>query len=336
MNEITFSILMPTYNGADYIAQTLKSILSQSFTDYEIIINDDNSQDTTEDVVKSFHEERIKFYKNTANLGYPRNLEECRKKACGDIIYLMGHDDILGKDALLNTYEAFKMSEDIGAVTRPYYWFDKNITFPVRAKDQLSPNQNEIVTINDDYERIISMFRTLDQLSGLAYRRKFIDLPFHEDIFPCHVYPFASIFKKHAVVFLKDYNIAVRISSSQSRSVSSIYNRSPLETWVDMFNQVFHEEKFRKFKNYCIKNFVARNYIGLVQIRNYSKFGYLIREIRLLLKYRIMNIFSFSFWFFSLGCIVMPPTLLIPLVDWYKNRINYKRIKEIRFEYKID
>ena len=74
---------------------------------------------------------------------------------------------------------------------------------------------------------------TLDQLSGLAYRVKFMDIPFHPDCFPCHIYPFASIFKKHPVVFLKDYNVAVRIATSQTRFISSIYEKSPMQSWLD-------------------------------------------------------------------------------------------------------
>ena len=332
MEALKFSILMPAYNGADFIAQTLNSILSQGFTDYEIVIIDDHSSDGTSDVVNSFKDGRIRFYKNSANLGYPANLRECSRRADGDIIYLMGQDDILGKDALADTFRAFNLSPDIGAVTRPYYWFDAAIDKPVRAKKQLSPVRDEIVSIDDDVQRVIAVYHTLDQLSGLALRKKYIDADFHQDIFPCHAYPFASIFKKHSVVFLKDYNIAVRIRSSQCRNLSSIYDKSPLQSWVDMFNSVFSEERYKNIKKYCIKNFAAVNYVGLVQIRNYARYRYLWREIMLLIKYRWQNIFSPQFWFFSLGTIIMPPALLIPLVDWFKNRVNSKRFAHIKLK----
>jgi len=334
MYVMKFSILIPTYNGAMVIGDTLKSILSQGLTGYEIIIQDDASTDNTEDVISAFNDSRIKFFQNLKNLGYPGNLEEARKKATGDVIYLMGQDDILGVDALENTRKAFQDSEDIGAVTRPYFWFDETIERPVRAKKQLNPNNDEIVRITDNPEKIVAVFETLDQLSGLAYRRKFMDQPFHPDIFPCHVYPFASIFKKHPIVFLKDYNVAVRISSSQSRKISSIYDKSPMQSWVEMFETVFTEKEFQDIGNYCIRNFVAKNYVGLVQIRNYGRYKYVWREIVYLLEYRWQNIFSLQFWFFSLGCVIMSPFLLIPLVDWYKNKVNSRKLKKIKFTYK--
>jgi len=331
MKDLTFSILIPTYNGGATIRETLQSIMNQNFDNYEVIIQDDNSTDNTKEIIQSIGDARIKFFNNTTNLGYPANIENGRKHAKGDILYLMGQDDILAEDALLNTYRAFKSSEDIGAVTRPYYWFDKNLHTPVRAKKQLNPAKNETVTITDNYNRIITTFATLDQLSGLAMRIKFIDTPFHPDIFPCHVYPFASIMKKHSIIFLKDYNVAVRIQSSQSRHISSIYNKSPVQSWVDLFDDVFSDKKFKSFRKYMIKNFVAKNYVGLVQIKNYAKYKYLLREVYLLVKYRWQNLYNPVFWFFCLGTMFVPAKLLIPLVDWYKNSINKLRIEKIEF-----
>lgn len=333
MNDLKFSILIPTYKGANIIGETLRSILSQSFTNYEIIIQEDASGDNIEEVIKKINDPRIKFFRNAKNLSYAVNLEAGRKNCTGDVIYLMGQDDILGKDALLNTYNAFKISDDIGAVTRPYYWFDKKIEIPVRAKKQLNPEKDEIVKITDSYDRIVEVFKTLDQLSGLAYRVKYMDRGFHPDCFPCHIYPFASIFKRHPVVFLKDYNIAVRISSSQTRSISSIYDKSPMKSWVEMFETVFFENDFKQLEKYCVKQFVAVNYVGLIQLRNFAKFRYFLREIFYLLKYRWYNIFSPQFWFFSFGCVIMPPFFLIPLVDWWKNEVNSKNFKHIKFEY---
>ena len=96
----------------------------------------------------------------------------------------MGQDDIMADDTLFNTFLAFSSNDDIGAVTRPYFWFDDDINKPVRIKRQLNPEKNETVTINDDPKKIVRMFETLDQLSGLAYRKKYMDLPFHKNIFP--------------------------------------------------------------------------------------------------------------------------------------------------------
>jgi glycosyltransferase involved in cell wall biosynthesis len=333
--DLTFDILIPTYNGAECILETIQSILTQSYKNFSIIICDDCSKDDTIKVIHTIKDKRIKIYPGKKNVGYPQNLEKCRQHATADIIFLMGQDDILGKDALLKTYQAFKLSDNIGAVTRPYFWFDKDINIPVRAKKQLNPKKDAIVKITDNPQKVIRVFETLDQLSGLAYRRKFMNLPFHPDIFPCHIYPFAEIFTNHPIVFLRDYDIAVRIASSQTRKLSSIYNKSPILSWYQMFDNIFVDSKLKKIKRICIKEFVAKNYVGLVQIKNYSYFKYLIREIFYLVKFRWQNLFCLQFWFFSLGTVIMPPQLLIPMVDWYKNKVNSLNFKNIKFEYQL-
>lgn len=330
-----FSILIPTYNGSQVIGQCLKSILTQTYQNFEIIIYDDKSKDNTVKVISKFKDKRIKIYFNKKNLGYPGNLENCRLKARGDIIYLMGQDDILGKNALLNTYNAFKLSNDIGAVTRPYYQFFNNIDIPVRnTGPQLNPKKDEILKINDDYRKTVLVLHNAGQLSGLAMRRKFINIPFHKDIFPCQVYPFMSIFKKHPIVFLKDYTVAVRITSSQARHVSSIYDRSPLKTWIEFYDGIFSEKKYVELKKYCVNNYSAVYFVGLVQIKNYARsYRYLIREIYYFLKYRWQNIFHPLFWFFSLLTLFTPRPILIFLSDWYKNKINAKFLTHIKLDY---
>ena len=329
----TIDILIPTYNGSKCLRDTIYSILSQSYRDFRIIICDDASKDDTLKVVNQIKDPRIDIIKNDKNLGYSINLERARQFATAEFIYLMGQDDIMAQDTLKNTLKAFNLSPNIGAVTRPYFWFDKDINTPVRAKKQLSQKKDVIVKITDNSKKVIRVFQTLDQLSGLAYRRSFMKLPFHPDIFPCHIYPFADIFKNHPVVFLKDFNIAVRIASSQTRSLSSIYTKSPLLSWVEMVKSVYHEKKYQKIKKYLIKDFITKNYVGLVQLRNYAKYRYFIREIWYLIKYNWTNLFQPSFWFFSLGCILTPASILIPLVDWYKNKIYSQSLKIIIFHY---
>jgi glycosyltransferase involved in cell wall biosynthesis len=327
-----FSILIPTYNRANLLRRTIDSVLSQEFDNFEIIVNDNASVDSTKEVIKSYDDNRIRYHCNQRNLGYPGNLEEARKKAVGDIIYLLGDDDILSKNALMKTYNAFLINGNIGAVTRPYFWFNNDPKVPVREESPLNIEKDEIVTIDDSPEKIIMVFKTLGQLSGLAYKKEYMDLRFHEDIFTCHIYPFFSIFKKHPIVFLKDYTVAVRISTSISKTVSSTYNKSPLQSWVDLFNNVFYESEFSKFREHFIKNYVSVNYVGLLQIKNYAKYKYLLREIFLLIKYRWYNIIDVRFWFFSLGCILTPSFLLIPLIDHYKSNVLSKKITNIKFK----
>ncbi len=328
MDDLKFSVCIPAYNMGCYIRQTIQDVLAQSFTNYEIIISDNNSEDNTEEIVKSFKDKRINFFKNETDVGYVKNLELCKQRASGEIIYLLSAKSRIPKDALLNTYNAFKLSGDIGAVTRPYYWFGDDIFHPVRVKEQHDKYKDTIISIHDGVEKVIAVFKTLDNPAGLAFRREYMDIPFHKDPFVEFTYPFASIFKKHKVVSLKNYSMACpALASSGSKNLIA-YEKSPVQNWVDLFNNVFYEEEFKSIREKCIKNFVAVNYIGLVQIRNYAaKYGYLLREIFLLIKYRWQNLFNLKFWFFSIGTVIMPRAILIPLVEIYKDKVNSKILK---------
>jgi len=337
---LNFSICIPVYKGTPVLRDTLKSIINQPFKNYEIIIGDDNPSrlkseiKKTKEIIRSFKDKRIKYIKHEKNLGCQENMNRIVRQAKNDIVYLVAQDDIIAKDSLARTHAAFFLDKDIGAVTRGYFWFDEDIKKPIRLKRPVDESKDVVVSISDNPDKVIGIFKTIDNITGLAFRRKYLTTPFHKDMFTTHIHPFASIFKTHRVVCLKDYIFACRTKTSQSRQSFS-YVKSPMKSWIDMFNTIFPEKKFSKLRKYCIHDFVALNYTGLIQIRNYAQYKDLIREIFLLLKYRWQNIFSPLFWLFSLGCLLIPRSWLINLVDWCKNNINSRILPRIEFHYSI-
>jgi len=71
MNSSLVSIIMPTYNCAKFIEESIESVLSQTYKNWELIIVDDCSNDNTEDIVKRYCEtdDRIKYLKLDVNSG---------------------------------------------------------------------------------------------------------------------------------------------------------------------------------------------------------------------------------------------------------------------------
>jgi glycosyltransferase involved in cell wall biosynthesis len=88
------SVVMPVYNGGQYLGEAIKSIVNQSFTDFEFIIVDDCSTDQTVEIIHSFRDRRIVLIENNNNLGnYPcRNIG--MELARGKYICVMDADDI--------------------------------------------------------------------------------------------------------------------------------------------------------------------------------------------------------------------------------------------------
>ncbi len=102
MSTPKFSVCIPVYNGSEYLHQCIDSILSQTFTDFEIVIVDDCSTDSSEDIVKEYQklDGRIRYYKNQTNLGLVKNWNTCIHYAEGSWIKFVFQDDYIENHCL--------------------------------------------------------------------------------------------------------------------------------------------------------------------------------------------------------------------------------------------
>lgn len=94
------SIILPVYNGGPHLPKAIKSILSQSFGGFELIIVNDGSTDNSEQVIKSFNDPRIVYIANDRNSGLIFTLNKAIDKASGEYIARMDADDICRADRL--------------------------------------------------------------------------------------------------------------------------------------------------------------------------------------------------------------------------------------------
>lgn len=88
------SVVMPVYNGEKYLREAMDSILNQTFNDFEFIIINDASKDSTEEIIKSYTDDRIIYIKNEQNLGVAGTLNRGLDIAKGEYIARMDADDI--------------------------------------------------------------------------------------------------------------------------------------------------------------------------------------------------------------------------------------------------
>lgn len=88
------SIITPSYNSAKFISETIKSVISQTYINWEMIIVDDCSTDNTESIVKSFNDSRIKYYKLESNSGAAVARTTAMKIAKGKFMAFCDSDDI--------------------------------------------------------------------------------------------------------------------------------------------------------------------------------------------------------------------------------------------------
>jgi glycosyltransferase involved in cell wall biosynthesis len=102
--SLKFSIIIPTYNRANFIVSTIHSALNQTYSDLEIIIVDDGSTDNTKEVVSLINDSRVIYFrKENAERGAARNFGI--NKATGDYITFLDSDDLLYPDYVKNAFD---------------------------------------------------------------------------------------------------------------------------------------------------------------------------------------------------------------------------------------
>ena len=111
------TIAIPTYNRADgYFKEALECALSQTYSNYEIIISDNFSSDNTEELVRSYDDRRIIYHKQQRNIAPNDNFNFCLDKANGKYFLLLHDDDLIDVDFLETCISGITPSDDIGII----------------------------------------------------------------------------------------------------------------------------------------------------------------------------------------------------------------------------
>lgn len=142
------SVIITTFNSAEFIERSLTSVLEQTYKNIEIIIVDDNSKDNTLDILKKY-EDQINVIKKEKNLG-PANSRNLGLKSCnGDLVCFLDADDYWKKKKINEQVKYAKQYPDINI-------FSNNV---------LSINKNKIISKRFSSEKI---FKNKYQTSGIV------------------------------------------------------------------------------------------------------------------------------------------------------------------------
>jgi glycosyltransferase involved in cell wall biosynthesis len=109
------SIGLPVYNGENYLSQSLTSLLDQSYEDFELIISDNASTDSTPDICRLYEKQdsRIRYFRQPCNIGIAPNHNFVIREARGELIKTASHDDLYGHDLLKYCVEALDNYPDV-------------------------------------------------------------------------------------------------------------------------------------------------------------------------------------------------------------------------------
>ena len=109
------SIIILTYNRAGFISEAIKSALEQSFSDWELIIIDDASQDNTREIAEDYakKDSRIKYFRNDEHLRISKSRNKALGLARGEYVAVLDSDDVWSdRDKLKKQYEFLERNKD--------------------------------------------------------------------------------------------------------------------------------------------------------------------------------------------------------------------------------
>lgn len=123
---MTFSIIIPTYNGSKYVAQAIESVLAQTRKPDEIIISDDNSSDNTVEICRKY----VPYVKVVVNKngpsGFVNGWNNAIAYATSDFISILHQDDLLAPDFLKEAEKALSENPDVKHFFVPCDYIDGN------------------------------------------------------------------------------------------------------------------------------------------------------------------------------------------------------------------
>ena len=114
MAQPMFTIAIPVRNGADYLRDALDSALSQTYRDYEIVVSDNASQDTTPEILLDYKRRfsHIRIARSETMLSLSENWNRVYGLAIGEWVKILAHDDLLHPQCLARIAQALSEAPD--------------------------------------------------------------------------------------------------------------------------------------------------------------------------------------------------------------------------------
>lgn len=168
------SVALATYNGEQYIAEQLASILSQLKENDEVIISDNNSTDKTISIIKDFNDKRIRIYL-CSKKSVISNFENALNNVSGDIIFLSDQDDVW-------------LENKVSTVLKYLQTYDLVMTDSIIADENLQTINASFYNIKKAGKGVIkNLISNTYQGSNMAFKKKILGvaLPFPKSI-PMH------------------------------------------------------------------------------------------------------------------------------------------------------
>lgn len=299
-------ILLATYNGEQYLQEQIDSILSQTYTNFRLLVSDDGSTDRTLDIIDEYakKDDRIITFKQKENMGVIRNFEFLMKKVTSKYFMFSDQDDIWKKDKIEKSVK--KIEEGFGLVYSDLEVVDNNLEVMYKSYWALKGFDKKVRKYNDFESLYLNNYITgCTIISKKEYIDKVLPIPkstgyiLHDYWLPIIVSQEARLgyieeplirYRQH-----KNNKIGSQKKSDSLKSLDEI-RKLFLEVKLQHFTAfIENENKFdeayknlnRKSLEYFkhlekVKNFNFRNWTLFFKLYKYENFSYKMQNFVIL------------------------------------------------------
>lgn len=247
------SIIMPSYNTGKYIGDSIKSVLSQTYEDWELIIVDDDSNDDTLKVIETFNDNRIKVFHNDKHYGAAYSRNKALREAKGKWIAFLDSDDLWMPEKLEKQMD-FMLTNDIHFSYTNY-----------ERVDELGRKKNKLVTGPKIIgNRDLFNYNWMGCLT-VMYDAEFVGRIQIENILRTNDYAMWLIIIQKCDCYLLDETLAL-YRKGRAGSLSNTDYWTLIKWHYKLFHDVEHLGKLSSL-NYTLRNIVFGIYKKLVYVK---------------------------------------------------------------------
>ena len=262
------SVIMPVHNESEHVLKTaINSILNQTYSDFELIIINDASENNAEEVILSYKDERIKYYKNETNLKVIKTLNRGLELATCEYIARMDADDIAFKTRFEKQVKVLDTHPEIGLVNTQCYIFPgkKLITPPEKHNDI-----EKILkySVNCIVHPAVMFRKSIIEKNNLKYSENHLHIEDYKMwIDMCDVTQLYTI--PEALIMHRDWESSV----SRKNELEQQFNAQMLVfESILKDTQTFNEELLNTYKDFLHQNPISvKKYIQIEKTLNIAK-----------------------------------------------------------------
>ena len=291
------SIIINCYNGEKYLRETLNSVRSQTFKNFEVIFFDNCSTDQSAKIFNSFKDKRFKYFKTPKKINLYKSRNLALRKCRGDLITFLDADDWWNENFLMSRKKFFKSSKIYGfSFSNCFHYYEKKRNFKKFLKAELPSGSILEHLLEFYFVKLSTIIIKKELIKKFKFNSNYNIIGDYDLII--------RLAEKYRGMAFQDFLVNIRIHDNNFTHKNRQMFYKEFKNWLN--NQDFRKISFRKNKK---KLFDRLEYLRLIYLlinkKSFSlifdilKFSFSVHKFKLLLIYFIPNfLIQFKFKYF--------------------------------------